>query len=90
MSDMAAGYRRATRGTARRGCEVLEPRDHIAVEMRHERRPRRPGWGYGGRMFAASYAIAAILLLGATVLAAGLLAGLLLAIKAMDKGPGDH
>ena len=45
--------------------------------------------GYGGRMMAASYAIAGVLLFGATVLAAGILAALLLLVKAMDKGPGD-
>jgi len=39
-------------------------------------------------MIVGSYVIVAILLLGATVLAAGLLAGLLLAVKAMDRGPG--
>ena len=38
-------------------------------------------------MIAASYAIAAVLLFGATAIAAGLLAGLLLAVKAMDRGP---
>ncbi len=65
-------------------CELLTAWRPVA---RRRRSPRRRG-GYGERMIAASYAIAAVLLLGATVLAAGLLAGLLLAVKAMDRGPG--
>jgi hypothetical protein len=40
-------------------------------------------------MMAVSYAIAGVLLFGAVVLAVGLLLGLLLAVKAVDKGPGD-
>ncbi len=41
-------------------------------------------------MMAVSYAIAGVLLFGATVLAAGILAALLLVVKAMDKGPEDR
>ena len=60
----------------------------LAASRGPKRAPRRREGGYGERMIAASYAIAAVLLFGATVLAAGLLAGLLLAVKAMDRGPG--
>jgi len=40
-------------------------------------------------MMAASYAVAGVLLFGATVLAAGILGALLLLVRAMDKGPED-
>jgi hypothetical protein len=39
-------------------------------------------------MMVVSYVIAGVLLFGAVVLAVGLLLGLLLAVKAVDKGPG--
>lgn len=38
-------------------------------------------------MMAASYVIAAILLLGGTLLCTGIAVGLLLAFKALDRGP---
>jgi hypothetical protein len=84
VSVMAAGYRRAGGGTrpASVGGSGGLP------QRRPERPPRGPEGVYGERMIVASYVIVAILLLGATVLAAGLLAGLLLAVKAMDRGPG--